>query len=155
MDVGCYCVSGARLVTGAEPERVAGEQVIGGRGVDIAFSAPCASPTTCSPSSTAGSASRTGYELEAIGEDGSLFLADPWHGREPGIMLTRDGEVEAIEVAHANPYSCELADFARAARGEAPPRHGVEDALAQARAIEALYASAESGPRVALEANVA
>jgi predicted dehydrogenase len=95
------------------------------------------------------------YDLEAIGEDGSLFLADPWHGRNAGITLTRDGAVEAIEVPQANPYSHELADFARAARGEAPPRYGLEDALGQARAIEALYASAESGRSVALEAPVA
>ena len=39
MDVGCYCVSGARFVAGAEPERVSAEQVIGGKGVDIAISA--------------------------------------------------------------------------------------------------------------------
>ena len=39
MDVGCYCVSGSRLVAGAEPERVSAEQVIGGKGVDIALSA--------------------------------------------------------------------------------------------------------------------
>jgi xylose dehydrogenase (NAD/NADP) len=93
--------------------------------------------------------------LEAIGEDGSLYLADPWHSRRAGIMLTRaDGEVEAIEVPQANPYSCELADFARAARGEIAPRYGVEDALAQARAIAALYAAAGSGSNVALEAPV-
>ena len=95
------------------------------------------------------------HELEVIGEDGSLYLADPWHSRKAGIALTRDGEVQAIEVRQANPYACELADFARAARGEAPPRYGVEDALAQARAIEALYASAESGRSVALEASAA
>ena len=39
MDVGCYCVSGARFVAGAEPERVSAEQVLGGKGVDIALSA--------------------------------------------------------------------------------------------------------------------
>ena len=39
MDVGCYCVSGCRTVAGAEPERVYAEQVIGGRGVDVALAA--------------------------------------------------------------------------------------------------------------------
>ena len=37
MDVGCYCVSGTRLVAGAEPERVFGEAVERG-GVDVRFS---------------------------------------------------------------------------------------------------------------------
>ncbi len=36
MDVGCYCISGARLL-GGEPERVFGEQVVGPTGVDVDF----------------------------------------------------------------------------------------------------------------------
>jgi D-xylose 1-dehydrogenase (NADP+, D-xylono-1,5-lactone-forming) len=38
MDVGCYCVNGARLLAG-EPQRVGAEQVLGGDGVDVAFAA--------------------------------------------------------------------------------------------------------------------
>ena len=44
MDVGCYCVSGCRLVAGAEPERVSAEQVIGGDGVDVALRGDAALP---------------------------------------------------------------------------------------------------------------
>ena len=36
MDVGCYCVSGIRLLAG-EPEHVRGEQVTGTTGIDMAF----------------------------------------------------------------------------------------------------------------------
>src|SRR5262249_42568588 len=38
MDVGCYCVSAARLIAG-EPERVSAEQVSGGDKVDVMFAA--------------------------------------------------------------------------------------------------------------------
>src|SRR5712691_1191338 len=38
MDLGCYCVSGVRLLAG-EPELVFGRQVIGETGVDVRFSA--------------------------------------------------------------------------------------------------------------------
>ena len=38
MDVGCYCVSGSRLL-GGEPESVYGEQVSGESGVDVLFAA--------------------------------------------------------------------------------------------------------------------
>jgi xylose dehydrogenase (NAD/NADP) len=148
MDVGCYCVSGTRVVAGAEPERVSGEQVLGGKGVDVAFSATLRFPDDVLAQFDCGLAVQNRSGLEAIGEDGSLYLADPWHGRSPGIRLTRGEEAETIEIAPANPYSHELEDFARAARGEAPPLIGVEDALGQARAIEALYASAESGCNV-------
>jgi xylose dehydrogenase (NAD/NADP) len=148
MDVGCYCVSGSRLVARAEPERVAGERVRGGKGVDVAFSATLRFPDDVLAQFDCGLSVGHRHELEAIGEEGSLYLADPWHGRSPGIRLTRGDEVEGIEVADANPYSHELENFARAARGEEPPLIGVEDALAQARVIEALYASAESGRSV-------
>ncbi len=145
MDVGCYCVSGSRFVAGTEPERVAGERVLGGKGVDVAFSATLRFPDDVLAQFDCGLAVQDRFGLEAIGEEGSLYVADPWHGRSPGIVLTRGGKDETIEIAGANPYSHELENFARAARGEEPPLLGVQDALAQARVIEALYASAESG----------
>jgi D-xylose 1-dehydrogenase (NADP+, D-xylono-1,5-lactone-forming) len=150
MDVGCYCVSGSRFVAGAEPERVSAEQVIGGRGVDIALSATLRFPDDVLAQFDCGLSVGHRHELEAIGEEGALYLADPWHGRAPGIRLTRGEEVESIEIAAANPYSHELENFARAVRGEEPPLLGVEDARGQARTIAALYASAGSGRAVAL-----
>jgi D-xylose 1-dehydrogenase (NADP+, D-xylono-1,5-lactone-forming) len=150
MDVGCYCLSGSRFVAGAEPERVSAEQVIGGKGVDIALSATLRFPDDVLAQFDCGLSVGHRHELEAIGEDGSIYLADPWHGRSPGIRLTRGEEVEAIAIADANPYSHQLENFARAVRGEEPPRLGHEDALAQARAIEALYTAAESERAVAL-----
>ena len=150
MDVGCYCLSGARLVAGAEPERVSAEQVLGGAGVDVVFAATLRFPGDVIGQFHCGFAVGRRHHLEAIGDEGSLYLADPWHGQAPGIELRRDGETERIEIAPANPYTHELVDFGRAARGEAPPLLGRPDALAQARAIEALYRSAESGSAVAL-----
>jgi len=145
MDVGCYCVSGVRFVAGAEAERVSAEQVIGGKGVDIALSATLRFPDDVLAQFDCGLAVGHRHQLEAIGEDGSLYVADPWHGRAPGIRLTRGDEVETIEIADANPYTHQLEGFARAVRGEEPPLLGAADALGQARTIAALYASAESG----------
>jgi len=145
MDVGCYCVSGARFVAGTEPERVSAEQVIGGKGVDIALSATLRFPDDVLAQFDCGLVMQNRSGLEAIGEDGSLYVADPWHGRSPRIALTGEGEPETIEVAPANPYTHELENFARAVRGDEPPLLGLEDALGQARAIAALYAAAESG----------
>jgi len=150
MDVGCYCLSGARLITGAEPERVFGEQVLTPEGVDVAFSGTLRFPDDVLGQFDCGFAVSARDELEAVGDEGSLFLDDPWKGRAPVIEVRRDGDVEAVESDAADPYACELADFAAAARGDAPPRFGAADALGQARAIEALYASAEAGRAVAL-----
>jgi predicted dehydrogenase len=150
MDLGCYCVSGARLLAGAEPERAYGEQVIGGGGVDIAFAGTLRFPGEVLAQFDCAFTVGGRDELEAIGDAGSLFLDDPWHSLEPVIELHRDGAVERVEADRANPYGCELADFARAVRGEAPPLLGRADALGQARAIAALYRAADTGAPVAI-----
>jgi predicted dehydrogenase len=83
-------------------------------------------------------------ELEVVGAEGSLFVADPWHSRSPGIERRGlDGGVERVEVEEADPYGCQLEDFARACAGEAAHPFGREDAVGQARAIAALYEAAE------------
>ena len=58
MDVGCYCVSGIRLLAG-EPEHVRGEQVTGTTGIDMAFHGRSVAPGTSSASSRRRSAPRS------------------------------------------------------------------------------------------------
>jgi D-xylose 1-dehydrogenase (NADP+, D-xylono-1,5-lactone-forming) len=143
MDVGCYCVSGARLVTGAEPERCAAEQVLGGDGVDVGFAATMRFPGDVLAHFDCGMNMTRRDELEVVGEDGALFLDDPWHSRSPGIEVRReDGSTERVEIEAADPFACELEELAAVVAGEREPRFGREDAVAQARAIEALYEAA-------------
>ena len=144
MDVGCYCLSGARLVAGAEPEVVHAEQVVGGDGVDVAFGAVLRFPGDVLAVFDCGFRGPPEHWLEVSGSQGTLRLADPWHGREPVIELTRagTGEAERIECERADPYALELEDLAAAVAGERAPRLGREDAVGQARAIESLYESA-------------
>ena len=68
-------------------------------------------------------------ELELIGDAGSLFVADPWHSRAAGIELRRPDGVEKFAVAAADPYACELEDFAAAVHGERPHPFGRADAV--------------------------
>ena len=58
--------------------------------------------------------------------------------------MRADG-AERIAVEDVDKYRLELENLARAIRGEEPPLLGREDALGQARTIEALYRSAEAG----------
>jgi predicted dehydrogenase len=149
MDVGCYCVSGMRLVAG-EPERVFAEQKVGGQGVDVRMAATLRFPGDVLGHFECGMDMPGSMGLEVVGAAGSLLLTDPWHGREPRIELRRaDGSVEDVEVERANPYAMELRDFAGAAAGLNPPLLGREDAVGQARAVAALYASAASHEAVA------
>jgi D-xylose 1-dehydrogenase (NADP+, D-xylono-1,5-lactone-forming) len=144
MDVGCYCVSGTRLL-GGEPERVYGEQVLGESGVDEVFTGTMRLPGDVLAQFDAGLVLPVRDELEAIGEDGSLFLDDPWHCKRPVIELRTAGGVEEIAVEPADSYRLQLENISDAIRGEAEPLLGREDAVGQARAIEALYRSATEG----------
>ena len=83
-----------------------------------------------------------------FGSEGSLFLDDPWHCRAPGIELRREGGVERIEVEPVNSYGLELENLSDAIRGVGEPLLGREDAVAQARTIESLFRSAETGAAV-------
>jgi D-xylose 1-dehydrogenase (NADP+, D-xylono-1,5-lactone-forming) len=149
MDVGCYCVSGARLLAG-EPEQIYGEQVVGPTGVDEVFTGTLRFPGDVVAQIDCGLALPVRDELEAIGEAGSLFLDDPWHCRAPVLQLTTTDGVDELVLEPADSYRLQLENVSDAARGEAAPLLGREDALGQARAIEALYRSAETRSPVSL-----
>jgi D-xylose 1-dehydrogenase (NADP+, D-xylono-1,5-lactone-forming) len=144
MDVGCYCVSVARLLAG-EPELVSGTQVLGGDGVDVVFAGWMHFDGGVMAHFDSGLILDDRFDLEVVGEEASLFLADPWHCRTPGIELRRAQATELIEVPTANAYGLEADNLAAAIRGDEVPLLGRADAEGQARAIEALYASANSG----------
>ena len=143
MDVGCYCVSGSRLLAG-EPERVYGEQIaVAPGGVDLAFYATLRFPGDVVAQFDSSFAAPVRQRLEAIGEEGILVVEAPWRVDWGGdVLLYRDGSVERVEVDEADSYRLELENMAAAIRGETEPLLGLEDALGQARAIEALYRSA-------------
>jgi len=158
MDVGCYCVSGARLLAG-EPESVAATSYTGPSGTDWVFTGMLRFPGDVVALFDCGTALPDRDELEAIGTAGTLFLDDPWHCDDPVIELRRtvvgeDGEeeveVEEIEVEASDPYRLELEAMNAAIRGDADAALGREDAVGQVRAIDALFSSAASGETVAL-----
>jgi predicted dehydrogenase len=149
MDVGCYNVSGSRLL-GGEPERVWGEAWYGPSGTDWIFAGTLRFPENVIATFDCGTALPERDELEAIGSEGSLFLDDPWHCNVPIIELRREDEVERIELDPVDSYRLELENLSDAIRGEAELLLGREDALGQARALEALHRSATTGAAVLL-----
>jgi D-xylose 1-dehydrogenase (NADP+, D-xylono-1,5-lactone-forming) len=150
MDVGCYCVSGIRLLAG-EPEHVRGEQVTGTTGIDMAFHGTlrCAGDVVGQFEATFRSPQR--QSLEVVGEDGVLVVEAPWRIDWGGsVTVRRDGATELVDVEEADAYTLELENLAAAIEGRAPALLGRADAVGQARAIDALYRSAESGTRIAV-----
>src|SRR6184192_3335040 len=149
MDVGCYNVSGSRLL-GGEPERVWVEAWYGPSGTDWVFTGTMRFPGDVIAIFDCGTAMVERDELEAIGSEGSLFLDDPWHCTVPVIELRRDGKSERIEVERADPYQLEVENVSDVIRGQGELLLGRDDAVAQARALEALHESATSNKPVTL-----
>jgi xylose dehydrogenase (NAD/NADP) len=149
MDVGCYCVSGSRLLAG-QPEYVYGDAWYGPSGTDWVFAGTMRFRGNVVATFDCGTALPERDELEAIGGEGSLFLDDPWHCNRPVIELRRAGRVERIEVAYEDSYRLELENLSDAIRGEGDLLLGREDALGQAHALEALDESAKTGAPVQL-----
>jgi len=147
MDVGCYNVSGSRLL-GGEPERVWGEAWYGPSGTDWVFAGTLRFPGDVVATFDCGTALPNRDELEAIGSEGSLFLDDPWHCYHPAIELRRDGGVERIELEPADSYRLELENVSDAIRGEGELLLARDDAMGQARTLEALHESATTSTPV-------
>ncbi len=61
------------------------------------------------------------------------------------LELRRDGRIERIELDPLDSYRLELENLSDAISGEANLVLGRTDAVAQARALEALHRSAEAG----------
>jgi hypothetical protein len=139
MDVGCYCVSGSRLL-GGEPVEAHGISWLGPSGTDWVTTGVLRFPNDVLATFDCGTALPNRDELEAIGSEGSLFLDDPWHCNEPVLELRRDSEVERIELEPADSYRLELENMSDAIRGEGELLLARDDAIGQAKTIAALSA---------------
>ena len=141
MDVGCYCVSAMRFLAG-EPESLSAKQVVGPTGVDVVFAGTLVHAADVISHFDCGFVLPRRSELEVVGEEGSLFVLNPFVIVSAGCELRRGGDVDHVVVDDADSYLLELDNVSDAIRGEAPLLLGRADALGQARTIEALYAAA-------------
>ena len=146
MDVGCYTISGSRLLAGRGAGR--GRRLPGGRtdrrGPDVHRPAPLP---------------ERGRGRDRVGvHDGPPRARGDRHRRARSGRRTRGSRSRPPSgtattrppTSGMDPYGLELADMAAAIRGEKAPRLGRADALGQARTIEALYRSAATGAPVRL-----
>lgn len=145
MDLGCYCLSGCRLLAG-EPDVVLGQQHVGPTGVDVRFAALLHFPGDVTAEFHCGFDLPDGAGLEAVGADRRVLVREPFRCIDPHLELGDD----RIEVDDTDRYLLQLENFSAAVRGEAELLLGRDDAVGQARAIDALYRSAATGTAVSL-----
>jgi predicted dehydrogenase len=137
LDVGCYCVSAARLLLG-EPDRIHGEARIGRGGVDTQFAGTLRFGDVTA-TFQCGLRSSFSNTLEVIGSEGILRVPSPFVD-PPGIVLV-NGEEHRVEAG--NHYRAELEDMCAAIRGERGVLLGRDEMRGQATVLDALLRSAD------------
>jgi predicted dehydrogenase len=140
LDLGCYCVSAARLFAG-EPDRVHAEQVTAGHEVDVQMAGTLRCGDVLAQFDCGFNLPRRDA-LELIGSAGTLRLPDPWVCRQPAIEV--NGERVPVPGGDTDGYGHEIETISRALLAGEPLPFGREDAVAQSRALAALLHAAET-----------
>jgi xylose dehydrogenase (NAD/NADP) len=150
-DVGCYTISIARLLFGAEPSAVtAAARMDPATGIDLTTEALLEFPggrfALCESSFEAQFQSR----LLVVGSEGLLRLDRAFSAKDfdVAIQLIQGTTAESVPVARANMFALMIEEFGEAVLGGSPPPFPAADAWRNARAIDACFASIRSGRRV-------
>ncbi len=151
-DVGCYPVSWARVMIGAEPIEVFGAAVVGPSGVDETFAGQLRFPGDILAQFDSGLRAPFRTHIEMVGSEGTIVVARPFKPPPRGeIRLTRGEEVETIATPEEPLYLGEIEDIADAVLLGRPPRISLADSRHNVAAILALLRSAEERQPVALQ----
>jgi len=150
MDVGCYPVNLARLITGQEPLSVAAFQHASE--VDDTLVGVMRFPDNTLAEVECSIESDERARAEIVGTQGSIVIESPWHpgDEQARFILRHNGRDETIVTPGANRYQLEVEDFVDAVVTGRPPRWPVEDAIANMAVIDALLTSARTGAVVTL-----
>ncbi len=114
-DVGCYPVSFARLIAGAEPEAVSAFARFDERAVDRTFVGQLLFPGGLLATFISGFAGPDRERLEIAGSDATLILDHPFlpepDGPPPTMTIRRDGSDEQIPIDSIDDYRAEVDDL--------------------------------------------
>ncbi|MEO5821039.1 MAG: Gfo/Idh/MocA family oxidoreductase [Vicinamibacteraceae bacterium] len=151
-DVGCYPVSYARAVVGAEPETVQASTVIGPTHVDMSVAAILRFPGNVLAVVDASFVAPFRTEVEVVGSSGTIRVSHPFKPGERETVLVIRGDEVLEHVVEAPPlYVSEIEDFGRAARGTQPPVVTLADSRANTATLVAVLESARTGHTVSLD----
>ena len=151
-DVGCYPVNLARLLLG-EPASVTAQARWAPEGTDAALSGLLEYPGNGQGGPLVGI--DCGFDwmpegmlghCQVVGSGGRLELTEAYFSNSEDFRLTVNGEPRTV--APGNGYTEMVRHFQRAARGEEALLYSPQDAVNQARVLDALLLSAREGRRV-------
>jgi D-xylose 1-dehydrogenase (NADP+, D-xylono-1,5-lactone-forming) len=145
-DVGCYPLSYARFVVGAEPVEAFGWSVAAPTGIDETFVGQLRFPGGVLASFDCGFRSPYRTQVEIVGSEASILVPRPFKpGLEETIVLSRGDEKREIAVAGQELYSGEVEDMADAVLLGRPPRVSLAESRGNVAVMTALLRSAASG----------
>ena len=148
-DVGCYPVSYARTIAGAEPETVLATTVMGPTGVDMSVGAVLRFPGNVVALVDASFIAPFQTQLEVVGSTGTIRVARPFKpGEQETVLLIRGDETLEHAVDAPPLYVSQFEDFARAVRGTAPPVVTLADSRRNTAALLAVLESGRTGRAV-------
>jgi xylose dehydrogenase (NAD/NADP) len=145
-DVGCYPISFARTMIGAEPLEVFGWQIIGPTGVDVTFTGQMRFPGDLHAQFDCSFREWYRTDVEIVGTTGTLRVVEPFRiqPNEP-ILWTHHDQTEVIPIPDTMLYLGEVEDMADAILLGQAPRISLADSRANVAAILALLQSARQG----------
>jgi predicted dehydrogenase len=155
-DVGCYPVSFAQAIAGADPVEVFGWQVSSDSGVDLTFAGQMRYPDGALAQFYSSFQAPERWGAEVVGSRGTLILDEPWRHQpeKPAVirLLREDGRpVELLTVEDVNAYQCEVQALTACVLDGAAPALPLSASRGNVATIDALLASARRGEPVKLE----
>ena len=145
-DVGCYPISYARMIVGADPVEVFGWQVTGQGGADESFIGQMKFEGGIHAQFDSGFKSPSRSMIEIVGTDASLNIPNPFKpGKATEIYLLRGGKQETIKIKGDELYLGEVEDLCDAIAQNKSPRISLEDSRGNIAIILALLESAKTG----------
>jgi predicted dehydrogenase len=151
-DVGCYPISYARLIAGAEPVEVFGWQNTGaGSGVDESFFGQMRFPNEVHAQFDCGFRSPQRTHIELVGDKGNITVKTPFTPRlNEEIIVTNGDEKRIITTPGEDLYLGEVENMADAILDGKPPRMSLADSRNNVALILALLRSAKEARPISL-----
>jgi predicted dehydrogenase len=152
MDLGCYVLNAARQVgrwIGGEPSVVSAEAVLKAPKIDAAVRAELSYPSGATGSvrwdMNAGRRVMTWTVTGSAGTATSPAFAVPHQDNR--VLISRGGRLSEETLGDATSYTYQLAAFAESVRTGEPFLIDIDDSVANAELIDAVYRAAELPPR--------
>jgi predicted dehydrogenase len=156
LDVGCYCVSLARWMMGAEPTEVQAQAFYHPGGVDMHLAATLRFDDLALAGLEASFVAALQQTYSIIGTDGAVELPHdafiPWEKETIYTVRRRDQENgRQIAVPGADEYQLMVEHFGDVLTGHCPPMVPAHESIANMRVLDALAVSGRSGKSVKVE----